>query len=96
MGWRNYKIEDDVQDNCLSDKWGEHAPLVQWFLENKHTLPTASFCLWREGKCSLWWMHPVAIYQQLVDGIDEGPGFQYSQELVRILGQLKDKFGGGV
>lgn len=76
-------------------EWGEHAPLVRWFIENKLTLPTESFCLWRDGKCSLWWMHPVAMYQQLFHGILEGPDFEYADELVSILNQLKAKFGKG-
>lgn len=86
-------IAEESED--LRILWGEHEPLVRWFIENKLALPTESFCLWRDGKCSLWWMRPVAMYQQLFDGILEGPGFEYAEELVSILNQLKAKFGKG-
>ena len=76
-------------------EWGEHIPLVQWFLENQHILPIKSFCLWRDGKCSLHWIHPTAIYRQITDGIYAGPGFEYADELISILGQLRERYEGG-
>lgn len=82
------------KSEIVKNTWGEHAPLVQWFLGNRDTLPTQSFCLWRDGKCSLHWIHPMAIYRQITDGIYAGPGFEYADELISILGQLKSKFGG--
>ncbi len=92
---KNINLSDSVlfvpivlESENLKNLWGDHQPLVEWFFSVKSTLPTAPFCLWQEGKCSLWWMTPAASYRELTQGIETGPEGEHAPEVRSILEQL--------
>ncbi len=74
--------------------WGDHAPLVEWFLSVKDTLPTERFTLWKGEHGSVTWATPAASYESLTREIDKGPGGEYDAEVRSLLEQLYAKFGG--
>lgn len=73
-------------------RWGDHAPLAEWFLSTRDTLPVEPFEYWRGGRCSVHWMTPVASYQRLAEAIEEGPEGQHAPEVRSILEQLHHLF----
>lgn len=97
MGWRSFK-EVSIPDTHIIQKdqgWDpETDKLIQWFTDNVHRLPTKPFKLCEGEGWSIHYMTPAATYQNLTLEIVKKPDGPWAAEIISILEQLHNLFGG--
>ncbi|MCK9262645.1 MAG: hypothetical protein M0R18_02395 [Deltaproteobacteria bacterium] len=78
--------------NLKIDQWGNHAHLVEWFLQVKDSLPRERFIYDQGDGWQVIWATPAASYENLAAEIEKGPGNQWDAEVRSILEQLYNRF----